>query len=55
LGVRRKTYDLALQKFIVAKSSVVKTGWSNLAESSTEGSGSERAVLPMMMMMMMTP
>jgi hypothetical protein len=35
----------------------VKTGWfnfqewKNLAESSKEGSGSKRAVLPMMMMM----
>jgi hypothetical protein len=60
LEVRSKADDLALlKKYIVAKSKEVKTGWccsqewTNLAESSKEGHGSKRAVLPMMMMMMM--
>jgi hypothetical protein len=41
---------LCKRKITVAKSKEVKTG-SNLAESSKEGYGSKRAVLPMMMMM----
>jgi hypothetical protein len=41
------------RKIIVAKTKEVKTMWSsNLAESSKEGYGSKRAVLPMKMMMM---
>jgi hypothetical protein len=51
LGVGRKADGLALlKKFIVAKSKEVKTG-CNLAESSKEGCGSKRVVLPIMMMM----
>jgi hypothetical protein len=54
VGVERKTDELALQlKNIVAKSKDVKTG-SNLAESSEEVCGSNRAVLPILMMMTMT-
>jgi hypothetical protein len=41
---------LPCKQIIVAKSKEVKTG-CNLAESSKEGYGSKRAVLPMMMMM----
>jgi spore maturation protein SpmB len=41
---------LLCKKITVAKSRQVKTG-SNLAESSKEGYGSKRAVLPMVMMM----
>jgi hypothetical protein len=54
LGVGCKADDLALDKTTVAKSKEVETGWSNsqkwanLAESSKESYGSERAVLPMM-------
>jgi hypothetical protein len=49
MGVGHKADDLAVYKFIVARSKKVKTG-SNLAESSKEGNGSKRAILPMMMM-----
>jgi hypothetical protein len=40
---------LLCKQIIVAKSKEVKTGWSktNVAESSKEGYGSKRAVLPM--------
>jgi hypothetical protein len=44
--------NLICKQITVAKSKEVKTG-SNLAESSKEGYGSKRVVLPMMMMMMM--
>jgi hypothetical protein len=44
--------NLFCKKNIVAKSKDVKIG-CDLAESSKEGYGSKRAVLPMMMMMMM--
>jgi purine nucleoside phosphorylase len=54
LGVVRKADGLALQKkIIVSKPKEVETGWHNshewinLAESSKEGYGSKRAVLPM--------
>jgi hypothetical protein len=43
---------LLCKKIIVAKFKEMKTG-CNLVESSKEGYGSKRAVLPMMMMMMM--
>jgi hypothetical protein len=49
LGVGRKADNYAL-KYIIAKSRKVKTG-CNLAESSKEGYGSKRAVLPVIMMM----
>jgi hypothetical protein len=42
---------LCKKKTIVMKPKEVKTGL-NLAESSKEGYGSKRAVLPLMMMMM---
>jgi hypothetical protein len=42
---------LLRKKITVAKSKEMETGCS-LAESSKEGCGSKRAVLPMMMMMM---
>jgi hypothetical protein len=41
---------LLCDKITVAKSKEVKTGF-NLAETSKEGYGSRRAVLPMMMLM----
>jgi hypothetical protein len=43
---------LLRKKIIVPKSKEVKIG-CNLAESSKEGYGPQRAVLPMIMMMMM--
>jgi hypothetical protein len=42
---------LVCKKFTVAKSKEVKTGYY-LAESSKEGYGPKRAVLPVMLMMM---
>jgi hypothetical protein len=53
LGVGRKSDDLALKKKTVTKSEELKTECS-LAEPSKEGSGSKRAVLPMIMMMMIS-
>jgi hypothetical protein len=50
VDTRLKT--LLCKKIIVAKCKEVKTG-CNLAESSKEGYGPKRVVLPMMMMMMM--
>jgi hypothetical protein len=43
---------LALKKKIIAKSKEVKNRY-NLAESSKEGSGSKKTVLPIIMMIMM--
>jgi hypothetical protein len=43
---------LLCETIIVANSKEVKTG-PNLADSSEEGCGSKRAVLPMMLMMIM--
>jgi hypothetical protein len=50
LGVGRKANDLLCKKIIVAKSKEEKIG-CNLVESSKEGHGSKRAILPMMMIM----
>jgi hypothetical protein len=51
-GLDARLTTLLCKKIIVTKSKEVKTG-CNRAESSTEGCGSKRTVLPMMMMMMM--
>jgi hypothetical protein len=51
--VARKDDDFYWQKIVVAKFKEVKTGWSNLAESSKKGYFSKSYVLPMMMIMMM--
>jgi hypothetical protein len=50
LWVGRKADDLALEKFIIAKSKKSKTG-CNLAESSNKDYGPQKDVLPMMMKM----
>jgi hypothetical protein len=50
LGVGRKADDLLCERITLAKSKDVKTGCT-LADSSKEGYGSKRAVLPVMMMM----
>jgi hypothetical protein len=54
LGVGRRADEYVLKKYIIAKSTKVKTR-CNLAESSKEDYGSKRAVLSVMMMMMMIP
>jgi hypothetical protein len=49
LELGSKAEELSREKGIVAKSKKVKTGWK-LEKLSKEGYGSERAILPLMMM-----